>query len=79
MIALPPSVKLRLVEADPREINGALFTAWIVKVPDAVPVAAPIASELASTTLQLMVRLGAMPLAVSSALLLEKVTARRAS
>ena len=78
-MALAPSVVLRLEEAEPREIDGALFTAWIVKVPDAVPVAAPTASELASTTLQLMVRLGATPLAVSSALLLEKVTARRAS
>ena len=78
-MALAPSVVLRLEEAEPREIDGALLTAWIVKVPDAVPVAAPTASELASTTLQLMVRLGPTPLAVSSALLLEKVTARRAS
>ena len=64
---------------DPSVISGALLTAWIAKVPLAVPVAAPAASELASTTLQLIVRLGAAPLLVSSALVLEKRTARRAS
>ena len=80
VMALAPSLLLRLEDAAPREINGALLTAWIVNVPIPLPVAAVLnPSELASSTLQLMLRLGYVPLTVMSVPVFTKRTVRSRS